>query len=155
MAVEIERKFLVIGDAWREDVRRTRFLRQGYLAYGGLACVRVRVYDDETAMLTIKSANAGRNRNEFEYPVLMPDAAGLLALCQCAIIEKTRHEVPGHDLVWEVDVFFGENDGLVLLEFELDHENQPIDQPSWLWSEVTSDSLDYNSYLSQNPFRRW
>jgi adenylate cyclase len=106
-------------------------------------------------LLTLKSARDGIRRSEFEYPIPKQDADQLLQLAQGAIIEKTRHELPAGDLVWEIDVFKGQNDGLVLAEIELDHSEQGFARPSWLGEEVTRDLRYYNSRLSKRPFQRW
>ena len=120
MAAEIERKFLVASDAWRARVRRKRVIRQGYIANADAVSVRVRIYDDSSAMLTLKSEREGIRRNEFEYPIPKHDAEQLLLLARGTIIEKTRHELPANGVLWEIDVFKGDNEGLVLAEIELD-----------------------------------
>lgn len=155
MAAEIERKFLLAGDQWKAQVRRSRSVRQGYLANGETISVRVRIYDDENAMLTLKSERTGIRRSEFEYPIPKADAEQMLLLAQGIIVAKTRHEVPASGLVWEIDVFEGENEGLVLAEIELDFSEQGFSRPSWLGEEVTEDDRYFNSSLSKLPFRRW
>lgn len=155
MAAEIERKFLVAGDQWRAGVRRTRSIRQGYIAKSEGISARIRVYDEINAFLTFKSARRGIHRSEFEYPIPKHDADELLQLAQGSIIEKTRYELPADGLLWEIDVFKGQNDGLVLAEIELNHSEQGFIRPLWLGEEVTQDCRYYNSRLSRFPFRRW
>ncbi|MBL29152.1 MAG: adenylate cyclase [Rhodospirillaceae bacterium] len=155
MAAEIERKFLVAGDSWRALVRdRSRF-RQAYLANRGTTSVRVRIFDDAAARLTIKSGKSEMVRDEFEYPIPLEDAEEMLALRLGAVIEKTRYRVPLEGHVWEVDVFSGENEGLVLAEIELSAPDEMFAKPLWLGEEVTGDPRYYNSELAVRPFKNW
>lgn len=144
MAVEIERKFLVSGDGWRGGPGRR--LVQGYLSESGAATVRVRI-DDGDAFLTIKGDDPGRSRPEFEYAIPLADAQDLLRLCRRPLIEKTRYEVEHAGLVWEVDVFEGDNAGLVIAEVELDSAGQAVELPPWVGDEVTDDLRYRNSNL--------
>ena len=155
MAIEIERKFLVASDGWKSDVTRARRLRQGYLSRSGRATVRVRIVDGREAWLTVKSANAGPSRLEFEYRVPLEDGEQLLRLCQDGVIDKARYDVPHAGLVWEVDVFAGDNAGLVLAEVELARHDQQLSFPAWIGAEVTGDRRYYNSSLAERPFLRW
>lgn len=148
MAVEIERKFLVTGDGWRHGPGRR--LVQGYLSDAGSATVRVRI-DGERAFLTIKGPDAGPARLEFEYAVTLADAEAMLALCRRPLVEKRRHEVAHAGHLWEVDVFEGENAGLVLAEVELSAEDQPVELPSWVGREVTDDLRYRNANLPLPP----
>jgi len=152
MAVEIERKFLVNGDGWR-NVEGLVF-RQGYLSTVKERTVRVRV-DGQSAKLTVKGINRGAVRKEFEYNIPVEDAEELLSLCEQPIIEKVRRRIAHGGLVWEVDEFFGENEGLVVAEVELEDEAQPIDKPAWIGEEVTHDPRFYNANLISHPFREW
>lgn len=152
MAVEIERKFCVVGDAWRTD-HGTRY-RQGYLSRDPERTVRVRIADDQ-AFLTIKGRTVGASRPEFEYPIPLTDAEQLLDLCDGPLIEKTRHRIRHHDMIWEVDEFTGDNTGLVIAEIELASEDQAFASPPWLGQEVTHDPRYYNANLSVNPYRNW
>lgn len=155
MSFEIERKFLVVGQDWQSlAVRRTR-IRQAYLAAEGALSIRVRVKEDHAATLTIKSRGAELRRLELEYPIPTTDAEALIARRQGAVIEKIRHDIPWHGLMWEVDVFAGDNEGLVLAEIELDHERQPFELPPWVGSEVTSLRKYYNGDLALRPFSDW
>lgn len=150
MAREIERKFIVTDDpAWQKAAQAAFTLRQGYLARGDGATVRVRLRDDGRAWLTVKSRAAGIARDEYEYEIPADDARGLLALCGDAVIEKTRHVVPGPDGArWEVDVFAGVHAGLVLAEIELPAADAPFMRPAWAGAEVTDDPRYANEALA-------
>lgn len=152
MATEIERKFLVTGDAWRQpDAQR---LTQGYLNRDKQRTVRVRLAGTR-AWLTVKGLSAGATRAEYEYEIPAADAAQLLALCEGPVIDKFRHVVAHAGLTWEVDEFLGDNLGLVVAEVELAREDQAIVKPAWLGDEVTHDARYLNSSLSSHPFRDW
>lgn len=155
MGIEIERKFLVDGDAWRAGVTDARRIRQAYLSAGDASSIRVRVIDERSAKLTVKAARGpGEStlcRTEFEYPVPLDDALAMLDLRAGRIIEKTRYQVPaGNGRAWEVDVFSGALDGLVLAEIELDHPDEDIALPSWIGREVTDDPRYTNVALAQD-----
>jgi adenylate cyclase len=152
MAVEIERKFLVTGDAWRQATG-VRF-SQGYLNRDKARTVRVRLAADK-AFLTIKGVTHGASRAEFEYQIPLADGAQLLALCEGPLIEKVRRVVPHDGHTWEVDEFLGENSGLVVAEIELRSEDQAFSRPPWLGEEVTHDARYFNSSLATHPFSRW
>jgi len=154
MALEIERKFLVIDDSWKPQVVRSHVLKQGYLASSPGPTVRIRT-SDESAFLTIKGKTIGFSRVEFEYEVPMEEALDLLKLSANTPIEKTRNIIKADGHVWEIDVFEGANQGLVLAEVELRSEDEQVVLPSWIGSEVSHDSRYFNSYLSQNPFNEW
>ena len=153
MATEIERKFLVSDTAFLEK-SEGEYLSQGYLSHTPESVVRVRIRGDE-AFLTVKGITKGASRLEFEYPVPREDAKEMLALCPEGKIEKTRHEIPLGKHVWEVDVFHGDNDGLIVAEIELGGEDEAFEKPDWLGEEVTGDPRYYNSNLSQTPFKSW
>ena len=150
MASEIERKFLVSGDTWNDGTPGVR-IAQGYLLLDPDRCVRVRVAGDE-AWLTIKGRTEGITRSEFEYPIPVSDAQALLGMCLQSVIDKTRHRIPFCRHVWEVDVFHGENAGLVLAEVELEHDSEQPDLPSWIGDEVSFDARYYNANLAVTPF---
>lgn len=152
MAIEIERKFLVTGDAWR--TAPAVFYSQGYLNRDKARTVRVRIADDE-AFLTIKGQSVGASRAEFEYLIPLADARELLALCEQPLIEKYRRKILHAGFVWEVDEFIGDNLGLVVAEIELTSEGCAFDKPDWVGAEVTSDSRYFNSNLSRHPFSQW
>ena len=155
MATEIERKFLVRSDAWRAHARRQIHYRQGYLANTGQCSVRVRV-GGHAAHVNVKGATVGASRLEFEYPVPLEDAEVMLReLCLRPIIVKTRYLVRHLDQDWEVDVFEGDNAGLVVAEIELEDEARALTLPDWVGQEVTDDVRYYNSSLVGTPFNRW
>lgn len=154
MGVEIERKFLLAGDAWR-GLGRAVLLRQGYLSSARERVVRVRI-EGEQAMLTIKGANVGATRGEWEYPIPLADAVELLdGLCEQPLIEKVRHRIEHAGMVWEVDEFLGANAGLIVAEIELASEDQPFEKPDWIGVEVSGDARYYNANLIRHPFSQW
>ena len=155
MPMEIERKFLVSDDAWRAEAARATVMRQGYLAeLGGRASVRVRV-EGEAAKLNIKAAVLGAARAEYEYDIPLAEAEEMLAnLCSSPVL-KTRHYVERDGLTWEIDVFEGDNAGLVVAEVELDSEGQKFARPAWIGREVTAEKRYYNHALAQHPYRQW
>lgn len=153
MAIEIERKFLLVGDGWRSLVGTSSLLRQAYLG-GDSVSVRVRI-DGDTANLNIKSRTLGMARSEFEYAIPMADAQDLLALASGPILEKTRHRVEHAGHVWEIDEFAGDNAGLIVAEIELDTIDETFQRPEWIGREVTDDPRYYNLNLSREPYSRW
>jgi adenylate cyclase len=155
MGHEIERKFLVRGDAWRNLAGEPARIRQAYLSTEGRASIRVRIKNDSAATLTIKSREADIRRLELEYPLPVLEAEALIALRRGGVIEKLRYIVPCGELKWEIDVFAGVNQGLVIAEIELRHEHQHIDLPLWIGAEVTGQSQFYNSALARRPFCEW
>lgn len=152
MAIEIERKFLVVGDAWREAP--AVFYSQGYLNRDKARTVRVRIAGEE-AFLTIKGASVGASRAEFEYSIPLWDARELLAMCEQPLIEKNRRKIPHEGFIWEVDEFLGENLGLIVAELELPVEDTVFNRPDWIGEEVTGDARYFNSNLSHTPVTRW
>ena len=155
MAVEIERKFLVRGEAWRSLATSEARIRQAYLASGERSTTRVRIKNDADATVTIKSKRAELRRLEVEYPISVLDAEALLSLRHSGLIEKTRFIVPWREHLWEVDVFGGDNAGLVIAEIELRHEDETFDRPPWLGVEITGQSQYYNGSLARHPFHHW
>jgi adenylate cyclase len=155
MTFEIERKFLVRGNGWQPLVTKRISIRQAYLNSNGKASIRVRINDDGTATLSIKSKPTELRRLELEYPIPVLEAEALMALRHGSAIENIRHEVPWDGLKWEIDVFSGENAGLVIAEIELRDEKQHFELPDWIGAEVTGRREYYNSYLVQAPFRTW
>ena len=155
MAEEIERKFLTKSDDWRNEVFRQRLMRQGYLNDVGKSSVRVRVAD-EKAYLNIKSATLGIYRKEYEYEIPLSDANEILnELCDGPLVEKTRYYVKHGDHVWEVDVFTGDNEGLIVAEVELADQNESVELPDWCGEEVSGDTRYYNVCLAKNPYKNW
>lgn len=148
--MEIERKFLVRNQDFRKEAIRSLAIRQGYLSQSAQATVRVRLVDDTEAYLTIKgkSNETGLTRAEYEYPIPANDAHALLALCPEQKIHKTRFLVPYAHYTWEVDVFHGDLEGLIIAEVELNDANESPKQPEWIGSEVTGDIRYYNASLA-------
>ncbi len=153
MPSEIERKFLVTGDSWRDSSPGVR-IAQGYLTQDTERTVRVRI-GGEKAWLTVKGRSVGISRAEFEYEIPVSEARELLGLCLPSVIDKTRHEVPHAGHVWEVDVFHGENDGLIVAEVELEDESDSPELPEWVGDEVSSDARYFNSRLAVVPYAKW
>ncbi|MEQ8999572.1 MAG: CYTH domain-containing protein [Coleofasciculus sp. B1-GNL1-01] len=154
MAIEIERKFLVKGDQWR-TLSQGMLYRQGYIATQNLTTVRVRLVGDQ-GYLTIKGKTDNFSRVEYEYPIPGSDAQEMLeTLCDRPLIEKTRYRIEDKKLVWEVDEFIGENEGLIIAEVELTDENQDVELPNWIGQEVTGDPNYYNANLVRHPFSQW
>jgi adenylate cyclase len=154
MSVEIERKFLVVGDAWRA-LGQGMSIRQGYLSTHPDRVVRVRI-EGSSATMTIKGRSVGATRGEWEYPIPLADADELLArLCERPLIEKTRTRIAYDGMTWEVDEFLGENLGLIVAEIELQSEAQAFGKPDWIGAEVTHDARYFNSSLLKHPFTLW
>ena len=155
MAIEIERKFLVVGNGWRDSADTGTAMRQGYLCADKERTVRVRLTDN-TAKLTIKGPTDGIARSEYEYDIPERDAREMLAeLCAHTPIAKTRYRVEHGDHLWEVDVFEGANAGLVLAEVELGSAGEAVELPDWAGEEVSDDERYYNAYLTRHPFGSW
>lgn len=155
MSFEIERKFLVRSDDWRKLTQRHINIRQAYLASSSKNSIRVRIKDDKTATLTVKSKPSSLRRLELEYPVPLLEAEAMMQLRQGAMIEKIRHVIPWDDLEWEIDVFLGSNAGLILAEIELRNEHQQFRLPDWIGREITGQLQYYNSALVTQPFCEW
>lgn len=155
MGVEIERKFLVKGD-YKPYVTKQLRIVQGYLSTVPERTVRVRIKGDK-GYLTIKSSmkETEFSRYEWEQEILLSDAEEMLLFCEKTVIEKVRNLVPAGAHLFEIDEFYGENEGLVIAEIELHSESEAFDKPDWLGKEVTSDERYYNSYLSKHPFNSW
>lgn len=156
MSREIERKFLVHGDGWRsEPTQGGLLIRQGYLSAEKACTVRVRTAGAR-AFLTVKGAQIGAVRAEYEYEIPVQDAHEMLdTLCGRPLIEKTRHELDVGGRHWVVDVFAGDNQGLVVAEVELEEENQAIELPDWIAEEVTHDPRYLNVNLVKQPYNLW
>lgn len=153
MGVEIERKFLVKGDSWKNEVTQSVSCKQGYMVSDKQKTVRVRIMGEQ-GFLTVKGSTTGISRMEFEYEIDRPDAAYMMMLCE-SVVEKTRHYIVHAGMTWELDVFEGANAGLVMAEIELDSEEQHVELPDWAGEEVSDDPRYFNGYLSKNPFIRW
>ena len=154
MAQEIERKFRVANDDWRAMATSSSSLKQGYLSSSAEATVRVRL-EDNLGTVTIKSKTKGITRNEFEYAIPAQEAKELLMLCSGPLIEKIRYRIPQENHTWEIDVFEGDNDGLIIAEIELTSDEDYFAKPQWLGEEVSGDSRYYNSNLATHPYVNW
>ncbi|MFA6702110.1 MAG: CYTH domain-containing protein [Dysgonamonadaceae bacterium] len=155
MGYEIERKFLVSGE-YKNNAYQHYRIKQGYLSQSNLNVVRVRILD-QNAFLTIKSSTVQGTFThlEYEYEIPVVDAEQLLKLCESNIIDKTRYLIKSGDHIFEVDEFYGDNNGLVMAEIELRSEDEKFDKPNWIGLEVTGDERYYNAYLSMHPFKEW
>jgi adenylate cyclase len=155
MGKEIERKFLLANEDWRENAQG-RLFRQGYIINRNPGqTVRVRTCNNE-GFLTIKGKSKGITRLEFEYPIPLDDANNLLdQLCEQPILEKIRYFVDFKGFTWEIDEFLGDNAGLLVAEIELKKEDQPFPKPHWIGEEVSGDNRYFNSSLVRNPFKYW
>jgi adenylate cyclase len=161
MGVEIERKFLLKHDAWRSQVEKSTRIAQGYINHQDAlrkgeqkASVRVRIAGEQ-AFLNLKSRELGHTRQEFDYVIPLADAQNLLELCVGGLIDKTRHYIPQDNLVWEIDEFFDENQGLIVAEIELPHADHVFEKPDWCGIEVTHQLRYYNLALAERPFSQW
>ena len=153
MAVEIERKFLV-DTSKLPPLPKPYIIKQGYIAASD-ATVRVRICDDN-AFLTLKGRAKGLTRSEFEYPIPLSDAHAMLSeLCIHPFISKKRYLIQHEGHTWELDIFEGENEGLVIAEIELTGETEPFDKPEWVTQEVSHDPRYRNAYLVKQPFCKW
>jgi len=154
VATEIERKFLLRTDAWRRQVSHSQRMRQGYLSASEKGSARVRIAGDD-AWLNIKSATIGIERLEYEYLIPLSDAEEMLDQLCGKQVDKTRHYVPADDLLWEIDEFHAESDGLVVAEIELPSTDAAWPQPEWLGAEVSGDKRYYNNELARHPYKEW
>lgn len=152
--IEIERKFLVNNNSFLSDFSRSNRIVQGYLSSHPERTVRVRI-KGENGYLTIKGKSEGFSRFEWEKEIDIEEAEKLLQLCEPGVIDKIRYDIIIGTHVYEIDVFLGENEGLILAEIELEKEDESFEKPDWLGKEVTEDIRYYNSYLSKNPFKNW
>ena len=153
MPLEIERKFLVDTRKWNPTIEGTRLI-QAYLSIDPNPTVRVRIAG-EKAFLTIKGRTKTISRPEFEYEIPVNEAQELMILAISNPVEKIRYEIMHEGFLWEVDIFSGKNEGLVIAELELESEDQSFPRPDWLLDEVSGDRRYYNSYLSEHPFQEW
>lgn len=155
MAQEIERKFLVTSQSWRQQAGEGVAFHQGYLSGSKRSSVRVRIEGDQ-ANINIKGATMGIERQEFEYPIPLADAQELLGtLCDGGQLKKRRYRLPVANHVWEIDCFEGDNSGLIVAEIELNSVDEPFERPEWLGEEVSEDIRYYNSRLIHHPYSEW
>ena len=157
MNLEIERKFLILNDQFKKESIRAIRIKQGYIAHEDGRSVRVRLAGDK-GFLTIKgpSRDGGVSRLEWEMEIPKVNAEELFRICKPGVIDKIRYIVPApNNRKWEVDEFFGENEGLVVAEIELGDPDEAYERPAWLGEEVTGDKRYYNAQLCRNPYKNW
>ncbi len=155
MSEEIERKFLIINDNWKKLPLKSSDYIQGYLSTNEKCSIRVRIAGDN-ATLNVKSATLGIYRSEYDYPIPLEDAREMLdKLCIHPLIEKTRYKIYLDKHTWEIDVFSGENDGLIVAEVELESVDEDFVKPDWVGEEVSDDPRYYNVCLVENPYKNW
>nr|VFK54284.1 MAG: adenylate cyclase [Candidatus Kentron sp. TUN]VFK56264.1 MAG: adenylate cyclase [Candidatus Kentron sp. TUN] len=155
MPTEIERKFLIRNDDWRQQASKGTRYRQGYFPNSKTCSVRVRIAGDK-ATLNIKGATLNVSREEYEYSIPQNDAEEMLTqFCERPFIEKTRYLVENGNHVWEIDVFEGENTGLIVAEIELSHEDEEFELPSWVGRDVSHETRYYNVCLREHPYKDW
>jgi adenylate cyclase len=154
--IEIERKFLVVSEDFKTQAFAKNKIAQGYISTNPERTVRVRIKGNK-GFLTIKGAGnaSGLSRYEWEKEISLQEAEQLLKLCEKGVIEKIRYEVSVGKHIYEIDVFEGENKGLIIAEIELESENEAFEKPNWLGEEVTGDERYYNAFLSQKPYLTW
>lgn len=154
--IEIERKFLVTSESFKDEALAKKQISQGYLNSAPERTVRVRIANDK-GFLTIKGKGneSGMSRFEWEREIPVDEAKSLLALSEKGAIDKMRFEIKAGNHIYEVDEFYGENEGLIIAEIELSSETEIFEKPKWLGEEVTNDERFYNAYLSKNPFKSW
>ena len=154
MAIEIEKKFLV-KKIPKNNIKYSHYIKQGYIVSDKQKVIRVRQKEDDY-FITIKGNKIGISRFEFEYPIPQPDAEDLFEIfCEKGLIEKTRHYIDYKNHTWELDVFHGENKGLIIAEIELKSESEKFSLPNWISNEVTSEAKYYNMNLINDPFKNW
>lgn len=154
--LEIERKFLVNSDQFKALAFTKNHIAQGYLNSNPERTVRIRI-KGESGFLTIKGKGNGSGVSRFEWETEIPliEAKHLIQLCEKGVIDKIRYEVRSGNHVFEVDEFFGDNEGLIIAEIELNSEDESFEKPNWLGNEVTNDERYYNAYLSHHPYKTW
>ncbi len=156
MGIEIERKFLVLNNDWKSFCDASKVMKQGYLSRGSERSIRVRISGDDQAFINIKSSRDGISRLEFEYAIPVADAEVLLnEVSLKPFIDKTRYYIKQGKHTWEIDVFRGDNAGLVVAEIELESVDEVFDKPDWLGVEVSDDSRYYNMNLIALPYNQW
>ena len=155
MGVEIERKFLVDHEKWKKASKpEGTHYRQGYLLNDEHRTIRIRVTDKQ-GYITFKGASSGISRKEYEYKIPVTDGNELLDGFSQSEVEKIRYRIDFSGKLWEVDEFLGDNEGLLMAEIELTHDDEEFDRPDWITSEVSGDERYYNSYLSTHPYKKW
>ena len=155
MGTEIEKKYLIVNDDWRKESDEGTYMVQGYMGTNEKSSIRIRIHG-ETANLNIKSSTIGITRSEYDYPVPIDEAKEILeTLCDRPYVEKTRYHVmyEGHE--WEIDVFAGDNDGLIVAEIELGSVDEEFKLPDWIGEDVSDDPRYYNVCLVTHPYKDW
>lgn len=154
--IEIERKFLVTSQAFKKEAISEKRIVQGFLNTHVERTVRVRIKDNK-GFLTVKGKTSDSGTTRFEWETELPteEAQELLELCELGVIDKVRYEIPYKTHIFEVDVFLGDNEGLILAEIELKAEDETFEKPDWLGEEVTGNPKYYNSQLSKSPYKLW
>jgi len=155
MPIEIEHKFLIKDDSWKQSIEKSIQYKQGYMISDNKRSVRIRI-SDQKSWLNIKSATIGTQRQEFEYEIPYNEGLEILgSLCEKPYIEKTRYIVKHQLHTWEIDVFSGDNEGLIVAEIELKTIGEAFEKPEWLGNEVTSERKYYNNSLCKEPYKNW
>ncbi len=156
MEIEIERKFLVKSQAFKKEALNSYKIKQGFLNSDKDRTVRIRLRADK-GFITVKGKSTanGLSRFEWEKVISKLEAESLLKLCEAGMIDKIRYEIKFGNHIFEVDEFFGFNEGLIIAEIELNSENEAFEKPKWLGEEVTGDIKYYNSQLSKHPYKNW
>jgi adenylate cyclase len=155
MATEIERKFLIINDSWRKEADEGIYMVQGYMGSNEKSSIRIRINGDK-ANLNIKSKTIGIQRSEFDYPIPVDEAKDILeTLCDKPFVEKTRYHVLHDGKKWEIDVFAGDNNGLIVAELELESTDEEFSMPDWAGEDVSDDPRYYNVCLVTHPYKDW
>lgn len=154
MTIEIERRFLLKNDSWREEVGEPQMMRQGYLSVDKECTIRVRIIGRK-AWLTLKGYISDTTRSEFEYEIPLAHAEQMMQTMCPFKLEKYRYTIDYHGFTFEIDEYFGDNAPLVVAELELPSENTPFEQPGWLGEEITSNGRFTNAYLSKHPYSQW
>ncbi|THB75373.1 MAG: CYTH domain-containing protein [Gammaproteobacteria bacterium] len=155
MGIEIEKKFLLNNDEWKKEAGDGEQFRQGYMSGSNRSSVRIRVAGDK-ANINIKSATLGVTRKEYEYEIPVEDANEMLdSMCERPFIEKRRFFIKRGPHTWEIDVFEGDNEGLIVAEIELKDPDEPFDIPGWIGEDVSEDPKYYNVCLVNHPYKDW
>ena len=154
MPLEIERKFLISNSVWKLKIDAETTIKQGYLSSNPERTVRIRIAGQK-GIITIKGKTVNTTRAEYEYEIPLADALNLMELCEKPLIEKTRYNVLENGNLWEVDIFDGENKGLIVAEIELESEDQEFILPNWVGKEVSHEAKYYNTSLIKYPFKDW
>lgn len=155
MAIEIERKFLLLNDSWRAEIQKSYPIQQAYLCGSQQTSVRIRIIGEQ-AILGIKSSKDGIHRHEYEYSIPLAEAKSMIKNgCNNKVLSKTRHLIKSGNLTWEIDEFHDDNQGLIVAEIELEESDQRFEKPPWLGLEVSTDPKFFNNNLFVHPYNSW